>query len=74
MHDFGYPGLCCLAKPRKQSAHLDEKNISQNFSFISDNMVIITGKVLYLAPNVTELFYFYFENSSTPHASRWSPE
>jgi hypothetical protein len=68
---FGYPGLCCLPKPRKESAHLYDKNILQNFSFISDNMVIIRGKVLNLHPTVTELFYF--ENSSTPHASRWSP-
>ena len=26
---FGYPGLCCLAKSMKESARLDEKNISQ---------------------------------------------
>jgi hypothetical protein len=58
-------------KPRKESAHLDAKNISQNISFISDSMVIIRGKDLYLPHTVLELFYF--ENSSTPHAARWSP-
>jgi hypothetical protein len=63
---FGYPGLCSLAKPRKESANLYENNISQNFSFTSDNMVIIRGDVL-LTPTVIEIFYF--ENSSTPYAS-----
>jgi len=63
--------LASVAWQRKESAHSDEKNTSQNFSFTSDSMVIIGGQDLYLPPTVIELFYF--ENSSTPHASRWSP-